>query len=84
MGEQIALPPGRGRGGVIDTEDTLLKMKSVPSSGGVDRRGWEEISTAGTRVPGEGETQVETEQEVSLGWLQERNPTPLWKVGGTP
>lgn len=40
MGEQIALPPRRGRGGVIDTEDMLLKIKSVPSSGGVDRRGW--------------------------------------------
>lgn len=41
MGEQIALPSRRGQRGVIDTEDTLLKIKSVPSSGAVDRRGWE-------------------------------------------
>ena len=36
---------------------------------------------AGTRVPGEGETPAEMEQEMSLRRLQERNT--LWKVGGT-
>lgn len=36
---------------------------------------------AGTCVPGEGETPAEMEQETSLGWLQERNSNPLWKVG---
>lgn len=38
---------------------------------------------AGTRVPGEGETPAETEQEMSLGRLQKRNSNPLRKVGGT-
>lgn len=36
---------------------------------------------AGTRVPGEGETPTEMEQEMSLGQLQERNPNLLWKLG---
>lgn len=35
----------------------------------------------GTRVPGEGETPTELEQEMSLGQLQERNQNLLWKVG---
>lgn len=36
---------------------------------------------AGTRVPGEGETPTEMEQEMSLGQLQERNLNLLWKEG---
>lgn len=36
---------------------------------------------ADTRVPGEGETPIETEQEMNLGQLRKRNPNLLWKVG---
>lgn len=81
----------KGRGGVIDTEGTTLKIKSLPRSGGVDRRGWAgDISGTharpgrGRRPAGTAPQHARVQEGSAWGICRKRNPKPSLEAGGHP